>query len=380
MLILTVFGTRPEAIKLAPVIRELSRHPHDFSVRVCVTAQHREMLDQVLRLYAIRPHHDLDIMRPNQTLPNLTAAALEALAGVIASERPDLVIVQGDTTTTMATALAAFYANVPVAHVEAGLRTRNKFSPFPEEVNRQLTAVIADVHFAPTERARQNLRAEGIDDARIHVTGNTVVDALFMARDALASSTPEAPELRALDQPGRSIILVTAHRRESFGTSLQNICLAVRDLVDRNPDVLVIFPVHLNPNVRDQVEAILRSSPASGSRLILTAPLTYWDLLRCLERCRLVLTDSGGIQEEAPTFAKPALVMRELTERPEGLDAGVARLVGTDRARICHEVERLLRDEQAYAAMTAAANPYGDGHAAERIVEVLRARIPRSRH
>lgn len=379
MRILITFGTRPEAIKLAPVIHGLSQHPHDFSVSLCVTAQHREMLDQVLQFYTIRPNHDLDIMRPNQTLPDLTASALGALAEVIATERPDLVVVQGDTTTTMATALAAFYAQVPVAHVEAGLRTRDKAAPFPEEVNRQLTTVIADVHFAPTEQARQNLRAEGIDNGRIHVTGNTVVDALMMARAQLKNSPSVAPELRVLDQPGRNAILVTAHRRESFGESLRSICLALRDLVDRNPDVLVIFPVHLNPNVRAQVETVLRSSAASGPRLILTEPLSYTDLLWSLERCRLVLTDSGGIQEEAPAFRKPVLVMRDVTERPEGIAAGIARLVGTDRTRVREEAERLLRDGQAYAAMTAAANPYGDGHAAERIVDVLRQRRRRHR-
>jgi len=377
MRILVVFGTRPEAIKLAPVVHALADRPREFSVRVCVTAQHREMLDQVLDLYGIRPDHDLDIMRPDQTLPDLTAAALVALGRVLEAERPDLVVVQGDTTTTMVAALAAFYAKVPVAHVEAGLRTRNKHAPFPEEVNRQITSVIADLHFAPTEGAKRNLLAEGVDAASIHVTGNTVVDALVMARKKLAGRSVSAPELERLDTSRYALILVTAHRRESFGTGLENVCLAIRDLVERNPGIAVVFPVHLNPNVRAQVRRILAGPAAAEGRLILTDPLAYTDLVWVLDRCRLVLTDSGGIQEEAPTFQKPVLVMRDITERPEGVTAGVARLVGTDLLRIREETERLLHDEDAYAAMTGAANPYGDGRAAERIVDVIRQRRTR---
>jgi UDP-N-acetylglucosamine 2-epimerase (non-hydrolysing) len=371
MRILVVFGTRPEAIKLAPVVLALADRPREFSVRVCVTAQHREMLDQVLDLYAIRPDHDLDIMRPDQTLPDLTAAALLALGRVLAAERPDLVVVQGDTTTTMTAALAAFYAKIPVAHVEAGLRTRNKYAPFPEEVNRQVTSVIADLHFAPTDGARQNLLAEGVSAARVHVTGNTVVDALVLARRKLAGRGPSAPELRRLDAERHTVILMTAHRRESFGAGLENICNAVRDLVERNSDLAVVFPVHLNPNVRAQVRRVLTGDAVAEGRLILTEPVSYTDLVWMLERCRLVLTDSGGIQEEAPTFRKPVLVMRDITERPEGIDAGVARLVGTDFRRIRDETERLLRDADAYAAMTNRENPYGDGRAAERIVDVI---------
>jgi UDP-N-acetylglucosamine 2-epimerase (non-hydrolysing) len=374
MRILVVFGTRPEAIKLAPVVLALADRPREFSVRVCVTAQHREMLDQVLDLYAIRPDHDLDIMRPDQTLPDLTATALLALGRVLATERPDLVVVQGDTTTTMTAALAAFYAKIPVAHVEAGLRTRNKYAPFPEEVNRQVTSVIADLHFAPTDGAKQNLIAEGISAARVHVTGNTVVDALVLARRKLAGRGPSAPELQRLDAGRRTVILVTAHRRESFGAGLENVCRAIRDLVDRNADLAVVFPVHLNPNVRAQVRRVLTGDAVSEGRLILTEPLSYTDLVWVLDRCRLVLTDSGGIQEEAPTFHKPVLVMRDITERPEGVDAGVARLVGTDLRRIRDETERLLHDEGAYATMTGAGNPYGDGRAAERIMDVIRRR------
>ena len=374
MRILVVFGTRPEAIKLAPVVLALARHPGEFSVRVCVTAQHREMLDQVLDVYAIRPDHDLDVMRPDQTLPDLTATALLALGRVLDAERPDLVVVQGDTTTTMVAALAAFYARIPVAHVEAGLRTRNKRAPFPEEMNRQVTSVIADLHFAPTEGAKQNLLAEGVEASSIHVTGNTVVDALVMARAKLAGGRVAAPELQRLDPAQHALILVTAHRRESFGTGLENVCRAIRDLVERNPAIAVVFPVHLNPNVRAQVRRVLAGPAAVEDRLILTEPLSYTDLVWVLDRCRLVLTDSGGIQEEAPTFHKPVLVMRDITERPEGVTAGVARLVGTDWHRIREETERLLRDEAAYAAMTGAANPYGDGRAAERIVDVIRRR------
>jgi UDP-N-acetylglucosamine 2-epimerase (non-hydrolysing) len=292
---------------------------------------------------------------------------------VLATERPDLVVVQGDTTTTMVAGLAAFYAKVPVAHVEAGLRTRNRHAPFPEEVNRRVTSVIADLHFAPTEGARQNLLAEGIDAASIHVTGNTVVDALALARKKLAGHGPTAPALQQLDRAGHTLVLVTAHRRESFGAGLERICGAIRDLVERNPGIAVVFPVHLNPNVRAQVRRVLGDAVAAG-RLILTDPLAYTDLVWTLDRCHLVLTDSGGIQEEAPTFRKPVLVMRDITERPEGVAAGVARLVGTDLLCIREETERLLRDDTAYAAMTAAGNPYGDGRAAERIVDVIRHR------
>jgi UDP-N-acetylglucosamine 2-epimerase (non-hydrolysing) len=377
MRVLVVFGTRPEAIKLAPVVLELRRRPDAFTTRVCVSAQHREMLDQVLALYDIRPDRDLDLMRPSQTLPDFTAAALLAVSGVLEAERPDLVVVQGDTTTTMATALAAFYARIPVAHVEAGLRTRDRHAPFPEEVNRRLTTVVTDLHFAPTETARRNLLAEGVDPAAIHVTGNTVVDALLAAREMLAGRAASAPALQRWAASGRPMILVTAHRRESFGAGLEQICLAIRDLLERNADLAVVFPVHLNPAVGVPVRRVLEGAATTDGRLTLTDPLTYTDLVWALDHCRLVLTDSGGIQEEAPTFGKPVLVMREVTERPEGVAAGVARLVGTDRDRIRREVERLLQDDAAYAAMSAAENPYGDGRAAARIVRVLAERAAR---
>jgi UDP-N-acetylglucosamine 2-epimerase (non-hydrolysing) len=272
----------------------------------------------------------------------------------------------------MVAALAVFYAKVPVAHVEAGLRTRNKHAPFPEEVNRRVTSVIADLHFAPTEGARQNLLGEGVDAGRIHVTGNTVVDALLLARKRLAGRGPAAPELQPLDPAQHALILVTAHRRESFGSGLESICLAIRQLLEHNPAIVVVFPVHLNPNVRAQVQRVLAGPAAAEGRLILTDPVAYTDLVWILDRCRLVLTDSGGIQEEAPTFQKPVLVMREVTERPEGITAGVARLVGTDPRRIREETERLLHDGDAYAVMARGGNPYGDGRAAERIVDVIR--------
>jgi UDP-N-acetylglucosamine 2-epimerase (non-hydrolysing) len=374
--LLVAFGTRPEAIKLAPVIHRLAAEPDRFETVVCVTGQHREMLEQVLGFFGIRPARDFRLMRPDQTLPELTAAALVEMSAVLAAERPDLVIVQGDTTTTMATALAAFYARTPIAHVEAGLRTRDRFAPFPEEVNRRIVSTVADLHFAPTVRARDALLAEGGDPASVHVTGNTVVDALLMARARLGATAP-SEALRNLADDRRPLVLVTAHRRESFGPGLRDVCRAVRDLVERNADLLVVFPVHLNPRVREPVEACLRASPACGTRLLLTPPVDYPDLVWLLDRCRLVLTDSGGIQEEAPTFGKPVLVLRRTTERPEGVEAGVARVVGTDAARIVAETERLLRDPAAYAAMATGTNPYGDGRAAERIVDVLRAGVTR---
>ena len=373
MKVLVAFGTRPEAIKLAPLLCRLAAAPDRFRTVVCVTAQHREMLDQVLEFFAVRPDRDLDLMRPDQSLPDLTAAALRGMTAVLADEWPDVVVVQGDTTTTMATALAAFYARVPLAHVEAGLRTGDRSAPFPEEVNRRVTSLLADLHFAPTARARDALLAEGVPPARVHVTGNTVVDALLLARERVRAS-PAAVltgPLAALASDGRPLVLVTAHRRESFGAGLRGVCLAVRDLIERNPELVVVLPVHRNPHVREAVDAVLAGAPAAGGRLVLTDPLGYPQLVWLLDRCRLVLTDSGGIQEEAPTFQKPVLVMREVTERPEGVAAGVARVVGTDRGRIVAAAEELLRDPAAYAAMVARENPYGDGRAAERIVDVL---------
>ncbi|MBI1813386.1 MAG: UDP-N-acetylglucosamine 2-epimerase (non-hydrolyzing) [Deltaproteobacteria bacterium] len=366
--ILVVFGTRPEAIKLAPVIAAL-RTVAD--VHVCVTAQHRQMLDQVLRAFAIQPDRDLNVMRAGQDLTDITAAVLSGIRDVLADERPDLVVVQGDTTTTMAVALGAFYARVPVAHVEAGLRTGDPASPFPEEINRRVTTVLADLHFAPTNGARDNLLAEGIAPDRITVTGNTGIDALLattgrLARGEIAVQLPDAVEQVSR---GRRMILVTGHRRESFGAGFLNICRALRQIAAEHPDVALVYPVHLNPNVREPVHRLLSGVPS----IALIEPLDYLPFVALMQRAVILLTDSGGVQEEAPSLGTPVLVMREKTERPEGITAGVATLVGTDPARICGEVDRLLRERSAGAQSSAKANPYGDGRAAERIATAVAA-------
>ncbi|MBP1687883.1 MAG: UDP-N-acetylglucosamine 2-epimerase [Deltaproteobacteria bacterium] len=361
--VFVVFGTRPEAIKLAPVVTAL-RQQH-VPVTVCVTAQHRHMLDQVLPVFDITPDHDLNLMRPNQDLFDVTAGALLALREVMAAERPALVIVQGDTTTTFAAALAAFYLHIDVAHVEAGLRTRNKAAPFPEEINRRLTSSLADWHFAPTEWARANLAGEGVDPARVFVTGNTGIDALLTVARSLDHGHTGAtlPAAMEAEIQHRRLILVTGHRRESFGVGFEQICRALAAIVDTHPDVAVVYPVHLNPNVQEPVYRILGNRP----RLVLLPPLEYVPFVALMQRAELILTDSGGIQEEAPSLRKPVLVMRDTTERPEGVDAGVARLVGTDERRITETVALLLRDRDTYARMATGANPYGDGHAAGRI-------------
>lgn len=363
MKVLTVFGTRPEAIKLAPVLGELARQgiPH----RVCVTSQHREMLDPFLQLFDIRADYDLAIMKSDQDLYHVTIAVLLKIRDVLRIERPDVVIVQGDTTTTLAASLAAYYEKIPIAHVEAGLRTREKYGPFPEEMNRRLVDHLADWLFAPTERAAQNLHAEGLPQERIFVTGNPVVDTLHsLIEDERFCRTP----LPIAIPKGRKLVLVTAHRRESFGEKLKSICQAIRELAKRHNDVEIVYPVHLNPNVRELVFRTLRAV----ERVHLLEPLEYLPFLKLMERATLILTDSGGVQEEAPTFGVPVLVLRETTERPEGLEAGVAKLVGPDPERIVEEASRLLEDSAAYARMTQAENPYGDGRAAERIVRVLK--------
>lgn len=364
--ILAVFGTRPEAIKMAPLIKELRRYPAEFDCRVAVTAQHREMLDQVLRLFAIKPHYDLDIMRPGQTLFDITCRALEGLERVIRAEKPDLVLVHGDTTTTFAAALAAFYLQVPVGHVEAGLRTRNKYSPFPEEMNRHLTAVLADLHFAPTATARENLLQEGVSPERIYVTGNTVIDAL------LATVDPDYcfadPVLAQIDYHRRRVLLVTTHRRENLGAPLREIYLALREVVELYPDVEVVFPVHKNPAVRQVVEEVLGGLP----RVHLIEPLEYQPFVNLMGRCYLVLTDSGGLQEEAPALGKPVLVLRDTTERPEAVEAGTVRLVGTAKEAVLCETRRLLDDPFCYRQMAEAINPYGDGQASRRICQAIR--------
>jgi UDP-N-acetylglucosamine 2-epimerase (non-hydrolysing) len=359
--ILSVFGTRPEAIKMAPVLRRLAGEPGLRSL-VCVTAQHREMLDQVLSLFQLRPDHDLDLMREGQTLTQITTRALTELEPYLARERPDFMLVQGDTTTTMAASLAAFYARVPVGHVEAGLRTGDPAYPYPEEVNRRVTTVIATHHFAPTEGARRNLLREGVAPGAITVTGNTVIDALLETVGASPSRVPKLP-LR-----GKRIVLVTAHRRENFGAPLEEIIGALRDLASRYPDVDLVYPVHRNPNVDGPVRAALTGAPG----IHLLDPLEYKSFCDLMAASYLILTDSGGIQEEAPSLGKPVLVLRDETERPEAVEAGVVRLVGPHRAEIVAQASRLLDDASAYAAMATRRNPYGDGRAAERIVAMLR--------
>jgi UDP-N-acetylglucosamine 2-epimerase (non-hydrolysing) len=362
--VLSIFGTRPEAIKLAPVLLELAKYPDDFRSIVCVTAQHREMLDQVLRIFDVQPHLDLDLMTENQTLPGLTSTALLNVTAALEQLRPDIVLVQGDTTSAMAAGLAAFYRKVPVGHVEAGLRTGDPYQPFPEEINRRLISSIATYHFAPTETARAALLREGVSDDAVLVTGNTVVDALqTITRTAHAS--------RSLESLGTAhrLILVTAHRREHFGGPLENICRAIVRIVEENSGVEIAYPVHPNPNVRATVERMLRDK----ERIHLLPPLEYDQFIHVLSRSIFVLTDSGGVQEEGPVLGKPVLVMRDTTERPEGLAAGSNRLVGTRSEQIVAEAQRLLNDPVEYASMARQSNPFGDGHAAERIVSFLKS-------
>lgn len=366
--VLCIFGTRPEAIKMVPVIQALREYRELISLKVCVTGQHRQMLDQVLRLFGIDPEYDLDIMRASQDLYGLTAALIRDLKAVIAAERPDLVLVHGDTTTTMAASLAAYYGQTAVGHVEAGLRTGDKYRPFPEEMNRRLTGVLADLHFAPTERARRNLLREGVGEAGIFVTGNTVIDALFQVREKIERSGDLRRSL-ALFFPwigkNRRIVVITGHRRENFGRGMEEICNALVDLAGQWPEVDFVYPVHLNPNVLDPVNQILGSAGRENLRLI--EPLDYLQFVYLLMQCDVVLTDSGGIQEEAPSLGKPVVVMRETTERPEAVEAGTVLLAGSSRERIVHAVSRLLSDSSYYSAMSRALNPYGDGRAGPRI-------------
>lgn len=365
--ILSVFGTRPEVIKLAPVVMELDRRPERFTSRTCATAQHRQMLDQALLPFSIRVDHDLDVMTPGQSLAQVTARAVERLDGVIAAEKPDVVLVQGDTTTALCGALAAFYQHVKVGHVEAGLRTGNKFAPFPEEINRRLVGQLADLHFAPTQEARNALLAEGVATDKVFVTGNTVIDALLYIRDRVRSTPPELPAglEKAID--GHPLVLVTGHRRESFGEGFENICKAILSVAESFPDVLFVYPVHLNPNVREPVNRILRGH----DRILLIDPLPYEPFVWLMDQATLVLTDSGGVQEEAPSLGKPVLVMREITERPEGVAAGNARLVGVSQSRIVEAMTDLLVHPEAREAMSKVRNPYGDGQASNRIADIL---------
>lgn len=371
MKILSVFGTRPEAIKMAPLVRLLDKDLR-FDSRVCVTAQHRHMLDQVLELFEILPHYDLNVMKPGQSLSTLTASILSGIEPVLDEFKPDVVLVHGDTTTCFAATLAAFYKNVPIAHVEAGLRTGNLASPWPEEANRKLTGTLATLHFAPTNTAKNNLLLEGLMESKITVTGNTVIDALLFARSRLenaswplAGSDNLFPQLRV----NADLVLITGHRRENFGDGFERICKAIRTLAVDLPEVDFLYPVHLNPNVHGPVTSLLGGLP----NVHLIAPLEYLPFVYLMNRARIILTDSGGIQEEAPSLGKPVLVMRDTTERPEAVAAGTVRLVGTDTLQIVESVQTLLHDKAAYTKMTMASNPYGDGRASERIVEALYA-------
>ncbi|MFC1478641.1 non-hydrolyzing UDP-N-acetylglucosamine 2-epimerase [Candidatus Margulisiibacteriota bacterium] len=410
--ILVIFGTRPEAIKLAPVIKALRAAGTGITVKTCITAQHREMLDQVLPLFEIVPDHDLNIMAPGQDLFGVTQKALQGLERVLKEEMPDLVLAQGDTTTVFTAALAAYYQRVPFGHVEAGLRTDNKYSPFPEEINRQLASRIADLHFAPTAKARDNLLKEGIPSDKIFVTGNTVIDALFYTLNAgtkalrhkgtkensefgirnselnseesipqSAIRNPHSNNTHHSDTPELTTnncqlktILLTAHRRENFGDGMENICKSVLQIVSENEDVEVVYPVHLNPNVQDPVNKYLRGQ----DRVRLIEPMEYAQFVSAMEQSYLILTDSGGVQEEAPSLGKPVLVMRETTERPEAVEAGTVKLVGTAQAVIVKETNRLLQNSEVYQAMSAAHNPYGDGTAAGKIADICREFLAKS--
>lgn len=369
--VLTVFGTRPEAIKMSPLVRQLALHP-GIDSKVCVTAQHRQMLDQVLDLFDITPDFDLDIMRPDQNLYTVTTDILQNIAEVFAEFRPDYVLVHGDTSTTFCASLAAFYQRIPVGHVEAGLRTGNLYSPWPEEANRRLTSVLAEMHFAPTAESSGNLLKENVDAARIVVTGNTVIDALVMVCDKLRASSQlyqeQAARFPFLREDAR-VVLVTGHRRENFGGGFERICIALQRLAQQFPTVDFVYPVHLNPHVQEPVNRLL----SGVSNVHLVAPQEYLPFVFLMMRSYLILTDSGGIQEEAPSLGKPVLVMRDTTERPEALAAGTVRLVGTDVERIVANVTELLCDEEAYGAMSIAHNPYGDGAASVRIIDALLA-------
>jgi UDP-N-acetylglucosamine 2-epimerase (non-hydrolysing) len=365
--VLFVFGTRPEAIKLCPVLLHLRSRPSEFETRVCVTGQHRHMLDQVLAVFDVQPDHDLDLMLPGQTLFQSTARILAALEAVLKAEQPDIVLVQGDTTTTLCGALAGFYARVPVGHVEAGLRTGDKAEPFPEEMNRVLAGRLADLHFAATAGAARNLIAEGVDKARITVTGNSGIDAVLYVRDGLVSGRLTAVGLPRLD-PSKKLIVVTAHRRESFGEGFERICAALARLAGR-PDVQIVFPVHRNPNVQEPVNRLLAGLP----NVLLIEPLEYVPFVDLMRKAYLLITDSGGIQEEGPSLGKPVLVMRDKTERPEAVEAGTVKLVGADEEAIVAGARQLLENRKTYEAMSRVHNPYGDGCASTRIADAIRS-------
>ena len=366
-----IFGTRPEAIKLAPVIKALRVRP-EVDCQVCVTGQHKQMLDQILSAFDISPDTDLSLMTPGQTLSGLTARAITAVDNYLLSHTPDLVVVQGDTTSVLAASLTAFYHRIPVAHVEAGLRTFNMHSPWPEEANRVLTTRLADLHFAPTSANQQNLIREGIPEDRIYVTGNTVIDALLYSVSRLAAQPVEIPGLANLFSPAASdprIVLITGHRRENFGVGFANICRSIGDLAAAFPDVHFVYPVHLNPNVQSAVKTTLGSLVDTLPNIHLIAPLDYLPFVSLMQKAEVILTDSGGVQEEAPSLGKPVLVLRDTTERPEAVSAGNVKLVGTDSRRIFRETSAILKDPSARLSMSRAVNPYGDGHAAARIAD-----------
>lgn len=381
--IMLVFGTRPEAIKMAPLVQEFRKHPDQYETLVCVTGQHREMLDQVLNIFGIVPDYDLNIMKPGQDLYDVTARILSGMRDVLSEAKPEIVLVHGDTTTSMAVALAAFYRQIPVGHVEAGLRTHNIYSPWPEEMNRQITGRIATHHFSPTPLSRENLLREGIDKSRILVTGNTVIDALYAVVNKIKNDVPLqlslGEELKAAGydtgrlaaEEGRHLVLITGHRRENFGDGFLHICQAIKTLSEKYPNVDFVYPMHLNPNVRKPIKEVFGENRQSN--LFFIEPLEYLSFVYLMEKSHIVLTDSGGIQEEAPGLGKPVLVMRDTTERPEALEAGTVKLVGTDYDKIVSEVSSLLDDTECYKRMSQAVNPYGDGKACERIVEYIGA-------
>ena len=380
--VMLVFGTRPEAIKMAPLVKEFQKHEDTFQTIVCVTGQHRQMLDQVLQLFGIVPDYDLNIMKQGQDLYDVTARVLTGLRDVLQEARPDVVLVHGDTTTSTAAALAAFYQQIPVGHVEAGLRTHNIYSPWPEEMNRQLTGRIATWHFAPTALSRENLLREAVADDHIVVTGNTVIDALYWVVNKIKTDAALNDELgNLLEQAGydvhrldngRKLVLITGHRRENFGDGFIHMCTAIRDLTQKYPDVDFVYPMHLNPNVRKPIHEVFGEDLTGLGNMFFIEPLEYLSFVYLMEKAAIVLTDSGGIQEEAPGLGKPVLVMRDTTERPEALAAGTVKLVGTDYAKIVGEVSTLLEDAAAYERMSKAVNPYGDGLACSRVVGYIR--------
>ncbi len=383
--VLLVFGTRPEAIKMAPLVKAFEQQTDEFQTTVCVTGQHREMLDQVLNIFDIRPDYDLDIMKPGQDLYDVTARVLTGMRDVLSTVKPDVVLVHGDTTTSTATALAAFYQQIPVGHVEAGLRTHNIYSPWPEEMNRQLTGRLASFHFCPTRLSQQNLLCEGIDRSKTCITGNTVIDALQLVTKRIAASQELKEELnRRIAAAGydvnrlgneRHLVLITGHRRENFGDGFLRICRAIRTLSERFPMVDFVYPMHLNPNVRRPINEVFGGEGAKAGNLFFIEPQEYLEFVHLMQLSHLVLTDSGGIQEEAPGLGKPVLVMRDTTERPEAVEAGTVVLVGTDEARIVDGVSELLTNEEMYRRMSQAVNPYGDGMACSRIVQTLKVEL-----